>query len=251
MKKILILCSLFTLLGCDLEESLDCVQAAGDIVQEEFLLDEFRKILVFQRVELIVQKGPEQKVIVETGDNLINEVNLKVVDSTLFISDRNSCNLVRDFGITKVFVTSPNLKEIQNSSERTVRSIGVLEYERLDLISDDREDEDAFRSVGDFDVDLKVDQLSVVSNGISEFYLRGRASFANIGIFSGDSRVEAADLDIGRLTIFHRGSNKVTVRPRLSIRGTITGLGDVVAKNRPDFIEVEELFRGRLIFEED
>ncbi|HBL79751.1 MAG TPA: DUF2807 domain-containing protein, partial [Aequorivita sp.] len=34
-----------------------------------------------------------------------------------------------------------------------------------------------------------------------------------------------------------------------AIRGKIVSLGNVISKNRPAIVEVEELYRGKLIFE--
>ena len=42
-----------------------------------------------------------------------------------------NCNFVRDYGLTKVYVTAPNVSEITNNSEFTVHSIGVLNYPNL------------------------------------------------------------------------------------------------------------------------
>jgi hypothetical protein len=42
----------------------------------------------------------------------------------------------------------------------------------------------------------------------------------------------------------------MVVRPIESIRGKIMGIGNVIAKNRPAIIDVEELYRGELIFED-
>ena len=41
----------------------------------------------------------------------------------------------------------------------------------------------------------------------------------------------------------------MVVNPQMSIRGRIVGVGDVIAVNRPEIIEVEELYSGRLLFQ--
>ena len=40
------------------------------------------------------------------------------------------------------------------------------------------------------------------------------------------------------------------VNPLNSIRGEIRGTGDIIAVNRPEIVEVDEFFTGRLIFED-
>lgn len=249
MKKLLLLVAVIAVIGCDSENAWDCIQAEGTIIQQEFEVDAFRKVQVWERIQLIVSQGNTQKVVVETGDNLMNEIQLRVEDSILYLSDRNSCNHVRDYGITKVYVTAPNLIEIRNSSGLTVESRGVLKFFQLDLISEDPGNLDVYHFDGDFDLDLEVARLKIRCNGLSKFYLRGTAGFANFQLYDGDARIEAADLVAQRVFLFHRSSNKMIVNPVLSIVGEIRGVGDVVSKNRPPLVEVEELYTGRLIFE--
>jgi hypothetical protein len=250
MKKILFIIGLVFILGCNSENAWDCVQDSGAIIEREFQVDDFKKIQVWERVQLIISQGDIQNVRVETGENLMNEIQVKVEDSILTVSDRNSCNWVRDYGITKVYVTTPNIDEIRNSSGLTVLNSGPITFEELNLVSDDRFSEDQFHIDGDFRINsIDVGSLRIFANGLSKFYLSGKANVAFFGLLDGDVRVESANLTVNHLYFFHRSTNKMIVYPRNLIIGTITGLGDVIAKNRPPRVEVEELYTGRLIFE--
>ena len=235
--------------SCDSENGLNCFQAAGTIVQQEFEVKAFEKILVRPRVQLIVSQGPEQRVVVETGENLMSDIVVASLNNTLSIKNNNGCNLVREYGITKVFVTAPNIKEIRNSSGLEIQSDGVLAFPELLLLSEDEENQDQFHIDGDFRLDLNVGTLSLVGTGISNFFLSGTANEANFEIFNGDGRIESADLQVNNLNIFHRGTQKMIVHPLDSLRGEIRGLGDVISVNEPTFVDVEEFFTGRLIFE--
>ena len=175
MEKVLFILSLFVLISCGSDSSLDCFQNTGDIVEKEYTVKPFKRIIVFKRVQLIIAHGDVQSVRVETGDNLFNEIQVRVEDSILLVSNRNSCNLAREYGITKLYVTSPNIEEIRNSSALTVKSEGVLRFPRLALISTDNYLGEIFNNDGDFDLDLDVGPLFIDANGLSRFYLRGKA----------------------------------------------------------------------------
>ena len=54
MKKIAYITTFILLLACNGENVPDCFQNAGDIIQQEFTVDTFDKITVFERIELIV-----------------------------------------------------------------------------------------------------------------------------------------------------------------------------------------------------
>jgi len=236
--------------SCNTEDGLNCFQAAGNIVQQEFEVKTFEKILVRNRVQLIISQGPVQKVVVETGENLLNDIIVTSLNNTLSVKNDNGCNIVRDYGITKVFVTSPNITQIRNSSGLTIESDGVLNYPELLLLSEDEANQDQFHIDGDFRLDLNVGSLSLVGTGISNFFLTGTATEAKFEIFNGDGRIEAQDLLVNDLTVFHRGTQKMIVHPLNSISGEIRGLGDIIAVNEPPIVDVEEFFTGTLIFEE-
>tara|TARA_B100001146_G_scaffold225125_1_gene246734 strand:- start:17047 stop:17811 length:765 start_codon:yes stop_codon:yes gene_type:complete len=236
-------------LGCDSDKGLNCFQATGDLVLEEFTVPPFSRITVFERTQLIVQQGPEQRVMVETGENLLNDIELNVANGQLSIINNNGCNLVRDYGVTRVFVTAPNITEIRNSSGLMVEGRGTLAFPTLTLLSEDGAEEDEFHIDGDFQMRLDVDELNVVANGLSNFFLSGSATVANFRLYAGDCRVEARDLVIDYINLFHRSSQDMIVNPRRSIVGDIVSVGDVISVNRPPQVDVRQPYRGRLIFE--
>ena len=250
MKRVLYgLMIIFFVTACDSENAWDCVKTSGSIVQEEVDLEFFDKLEVRHRVQLIVKQGDEQKVILESGENLLNKISLNVNDSILKIENKNACNLTRDYGITKVYVTSPNIVEIRNGSGLTVLSDGVLSYPKLELVSEDVTFQDEIHTVGDFQLNLEVDVLNMNANGKSNFFIKGKANQAFVGFFSGDSRFEGRDFLVEEFRFFHRSSNKIIVNPQQALRGKIYSVGDVISINQPPIVEVDQFYTGRLIFE--
>lgn len=233
------------LAGCNTPGSGDCFQATGTIVKEQMTVPAFDKILVNPDVELILKEGSSQEVTIETGKNLLPDVVLSVNEGRLEISDNNTCNLIRDYGITKVYVTSPNITEIRNSSEYPVRSDGVLSYPTLLLIAENYLN--GYLNSGDFYMDLNVTNLSIIANGSSIFYLSGTADSMDINFAGANPRFEGQNLEINRVNLFARSTNDILVHPVDEIRGKILSVGDVILFNTPTVIEVEELYTGKLI----
>ena len=122
--------------SCDSEDANDCIQTAGNIIQLEVEVSDFERILVNRDIELIITEASEYKVTIETGENLLNDVKAEVLGNRLVLTDNNTCNYVRDYGITKVYVEAPNITEIRNSSQYQVSSNGVITYPTLNLISE-------------------------------------------------------------------------------------------------------------------
>lgn len=246
--RILLIAIVILFNGCNGENVLDCFQNAGDLIQEEVTVDPFTNITVFENVSLVLKQGPEQQVLIETGEFLRPEVNARVEDGTLILTDTNNCNLFRPYGLTTVYVTSPNIEIIRSSTGLPIRSDGTLSYTSLSLISESFNNPETETTDGSFDMDVSVQNLSVIANGIAYFELRGTANNFNVGISSGDSRVEAENLIAQEVVFDQRGSNDIRVNPQQVLRGLIRATGDVISFNRPPVVEVEEIFRGRLIF---
>ncbi|ARN77926.1 hypothetical protein BST97_07905 [Nonlabens spongiae] len=236
--------------ACDSEDGLNCTQAAGDQVSVEFDVDFFDKVTVLERTGLVVKQDDVQKVVMKTGENLVNDIEITVEDERLMILNDNGCNVVRDYGLTVVEITVPDLKEIRSSTGLDVISDGVLTFEDLTLVSNDGPEEDFYHSSGNFRLQLDVGNLIINTNKLSNFYLSGTVENAFLNWDQGDGRLLAEELIIQNATILHRGTNEWRMDVKQNISGTISGYGDVILKSQPAFINVDETWRGRLIVEE-
>lgn len=247
MKKFLYIFVFLFLVSCDTESGWDCIQTAGNTIQRTIEVEPFDKILVNRDVELILKEGAEFEVLVETGENLIGDVEVNVVNNRLELSDNNTCNYVRDYGITKVYVTAPNITEIRNSSQFEISSDGVLNYPELRLLSEDFIESGSF-TVGDFRLEVNTNQLRVTANSISTYYISGQTNNLYVGFFAGEGRFEGANLIAQNVTVYHRGSNDMIVNPQQSLSGEMVGTGDLISVVTPPNVDVEVLYTGDLIF---
>ena len=80
MRKLIFILTIIGFLGCDSEDTGDCFQESGEIVKKEIVVADFDEIIVYDKISLFIEKGPQQKVIVESGDNLFNEISAEVQD---------------------------------------------------------------------------------------------------------------------------------------------------------------------------
>lgn len=247
MKKIGYILITVLLISCNGDKVPDCFQNAGDIIQQEFEVSTFDKITVFERIELILTEAPIESVIVETGEYLMNDIKVNVEEGRLILKNENSCNLTRDYGITKVYVSAPNITEIRNSSGLAMRSNGVLNYPRLTLISEESVSEDVFHSTGDFRVQINSQYLYVVTNNLSNVFISGTVDELLIRFYAGDGRFEGANLIAQNIEIFQRSSNDMILNPQQSLIGEIRSTGDVILINEPPILNVQQFYTGQLI----
>lgn len=248
MKKIIYIWVCVLLFACDSENANDCFQASGDIITEEVAVPEFTKLKVNRDVELVITEGATQEVLVETGKNLLNDVEFNVTNDRLEITNHNRCNFVRDYNITKVYITTPNLTEIISSTQFKIRSNGVLNYPNLDVHSENFHNS-AIIAVGDIELTVNSQNLKVVANNLTTFKFNGATENLDITFAAGDGKFKGANLNANKVSVYHRGSNAISVNPQVELKGKLVSTGNLISKNRPSVVEVEELYTGRLIFE--
>lgn len=239
---------LIFLMSCNGDSVPDCFQNAGDTIRDEIPVDGFTKITVNENIKLVLKEGSAIMVEVETGKFLRNEVKAEVRDGTLLLTDTNNCNLFRPYGVTTFYVTAPNITEIRSNTGFSTVSDGLLTYPQITLISESFNEPENLTTDGEFDLELASQNVNVIVNGIAYFKLKGSSANLSVVIAAGDSRVEATSLLVQNVTLNHRGSNDILINPQESLRGTIRGTGDVRSYNRPNIVEVQELYKGRLIF---
>ena len=66
--------------------------------------------------------------------------------------------------------------------------------------------------------------------------------------YDGNGRIQAENLTAQNIKVFHRGSNDMVVKPMQSITGKMVSTGNIVLKNVPPIVAVEELYQGRVVY---
>ena len=232
--------------ACDSEDASDCWQKSGNIINREVETEPFTKILVNENIEMILKEGPEQKIVVETGENLLNDIVVEVIEGQLKLSNNNSCNYVRDYTSTKIYVTAPNITEIRSSTQLDIKSDGILTYPNLFVISEDF-NYSGSQTTGNFYLEINNESFRLVFNNLSNCFVSGTTNNLNINFAAGNCRFEGENFLVGNINVYHRGSNDIIVHPVESINGNLYGTGDLILVNEPPAINVNEYYRGRLI----
>ena len=253
MKKQIIFFLLTQLIvSCGISE--DCFKGNGNQVTQTFPLENFTKIKVYDGVGLVVKEGSNYEVKVVTSDNIIDDLEVRLDGDMLVVKDNSSCNIARDYGQTTVYVTIPDGTilplipelELHCKTEQKIQSDGVLHSPivRLFAIGDDGDG----AGTGDFHINLDNGQFVVESNNVSNFYINGHCEEMLLNFYFGNGRFFGEELHAEKIKLFHRGSNDMFVYPIQKIEGIINATGNVVLENVPPIVDVEEVFRGRVIY---
>lgn len=238
------------LVACDQPDAWDCIQTQGALESKEYMVGTFDGIRIEDDIDLFVRQDNQTNIRVEAGANMLPDIDVFVEGSTLVIRNNNNCNLVRNYSKPRAYVTFEALVLLRNSSIGSIRSQGLLQLERLHLVSNSTGGLDDPRKSGDFYLDVQLESLVVEANGSSAFYMSGSADHAVLSFEDEWPSFEGADLEIGALRVFHRSAKNMVVNPLNSIEGVLRSTGDVIALNRPEIVAVEEFYTGRLIFQD-
>lgn len=248
MKKTIYILITILIVSCSKEDANDCIQSAGTTIQQDVSVSNFSKILVNRDIKLVIKEAPDFSVIIETGEYLFNDVEAKVVDEQLQLSNTNTCNFVRDYGLTTIYVSAPDITEIRSSTQHSIVSDGTLNYNDLRLFSEDFNGIGTITS-GNFRLDVNTDRLRIVSNNLSSFHITGEVENLFVRFFSGIGRFEGRNLMAQTVEIYHRGGNDIIVNPQEALTGNLFGTGNLVSINRPNVVDVVQHYTGELIFE--
>jgi hypothetical protein len=248
---ILIISLLFIITSCGISE--DCFKGNGNRTTQLFPLDNFTKIKVYEGVGLVIKEGANYEVKIETSDNIIDNLDVRVDGDMLVIKDNSTCNIARDYGQTVVYVTIPDgitqpyiqELEIHSKTDQKIQSVGALHSPIIRLFSIDVSDG---AGTGDFYLNVDNGQLVVESNNVSNFHIKGNCTEMLLNFYFGNGRFYGEELEANVIKVFHRGSNDMFVFPIEKIEGTIYATGNIILKNVPPIVNVEEVFSGRLIY---
>lgn len=240
---------LFTigLFGCDQQNAWDCIQTIGDIIEEPIPITRtIKRIVIFDDTNLVWHppNAPgEQAFVIETGENLINEIETTIIaDSILEVKNSNHCRWTRaPRNLTlHVFSDSINWIEKQGFGEINTTELITLNH-RLDVIT-----------LGSGNMNLKLlnpNEVWLSMRALSNVTISGEVATLHVFVDQRvDGRLYAEDLTVRDVSIWHGGSNDLFVGPSDILRGTIRGSGDVFLFREPDRgVVVNEDGSGRVI----
>ncbi len=241
MKKYILFVFVLILSGCGISE--DCVKNAGNPMTKEFVISNFDKIRVHAGIALVVKEGPDFKVTIQSGTNIIGNIEINKEGDFLVAKDNSTCNWTRDFKAATVYVTAPNIIEIHSKTEQDIYSDGTLTFPILRLFALN-EDE---AGTGDFYFNINNGQTVIESNHVSNFNISGNTAELLCNFYFGTGKFNGENFICQNIKIFQRGSNDMILKPIQSISGKILNTGNVILKNNPPIIDVQQLFSGHLI----
>ncbi|WP_395065968.1 head GIN domain-containing protein [Flavobacterium sp.] len=248
MKKIIIV-AIAVLVFISCEKPSECYESTGDMTTRLVSVNSFSKIKVYRGIAVVVTQGATYKVEIQSGSNLIDNIEVTQNGNQLVFKDNTTCNWLRDYGQTTIYITTPNLEEIYSKTERDISSNGVLTFPVLRISALDKDaDGEEGAGTGDFYINVNNNQLVIENNNVSRYFISGTTNEALLNLYAGDGRIDAQELTAQNIKIYHRGSNDMIVKPIQSITGEMVSTGNIILKNNPPIVNIQQLYQGHVIY---
>jgi hypothetical protein len=241
MKKLSYIVFLIIIIGCN-PDGIGCFNSSGSIETVTVEVADFSVIDVSGNIEVHLTSAAVKDVKLIAGSNIIPGIRLQVIDGILFLDNLNTCNWTREYVNPIVEISNPALTKVVQHGFGEIISNGTLTYNELTLENTE--------GSGDFKVDVNVQKLTIVSNEVANFYLRGSADLLVIGFYYADEIFYGEELQVDDCLVTHYGSNSMHLNVTQSLKGNIYSYGDVfMHRQMPQTIEVTESENGKLIFD--
>lgn len=218
---------LFTLFSCNSESANDCIKKSGNVIKREISdIPVFDRIKVGAGIELILFQDSEHKIEIETGENLMNDISVQVIDGELIIKNNISCNWFRNYNPAKAYITFTDISRIYSISQHKIHSNQTLHFDEIELSSGIFGEGVA----SEFNLDIVCNRININANDTTYIVLSGSSNYMFVGFWAGAPRLESENFQVNYIDFFQRSSNDMILHPIEEIKGNIYSTGNVIIK---------------------
>jgi len=225
--KTITLLILFIALGLGQNVIAKRVKGSGKVIKETRSLSSFHSLDVGGAFNVELIKSDEEKIIIETDDNIMPYIKTKISGGELEIYNDIDINNPTKLGI---IIYYKNFDELDISGAAELFSSDILETESLEF---------DFSGASEITLKIKVTNLDAEISGASKVDLDGNAANAEFDI-SGAAEVRAYGLEINKMDLEASGASNVRVLVLDKFTIDASGASSVRYKGSPS-LNVEDV----------
>lgn len=198
---------------------------SGTVEERSYDLNKFTKIEVSGNFHLVLVPAENQSVVIETDNNLFDNIEVSVENSTLVLTT----NHIRNSTKMLATVTAPAISEINASGAAKVDIPEVLKSEQLKL---------KISGASNVTANIEVQELISEVSGASRLTLTGDANKHKSNL-SGAARLQAADLKTATSNIKASGASDAKIWATETLFSKTSGAASVSYDKAPANLETE------------
>ncbi len=121
---------LVTLSSCRKSPVCDCFEVTGNQATDDrtSALASFNQIVAYDDMNVFISIGPEEKVLISGGENLIRNISANATNGVLSLRNENNCNWLRSYkkSTINIYITMPEVTFITNNGYGTIQSADTI-----------------------------------------------------------------------------------------------------------------------------
>ncbi len=214
-------------INCNKSSAPDCLKSTGSIEKIERQVEAFHSIKLYDNVNLHLIPSGGNKLILESGKNLMDKIETYVnEDSTLIIKNNNSCNWVRSYN--KPITVYLDVSELRRIEYRSIGNITNTDTLRMDSLTID-----VWEGAGKIELAMNTKNCwANIHYGTADIVLHGRAD-QGFYYLLGAGKIDASGLEVGLAYLRNWSSNNLYLWATKHMSVEIKGLGNVYYKGNP------------------
>jgi hypothetical protein len=226
--------------GCNKDNGV-CVSSTGKVVQIERPALPFNRLAINDNINVfLTQDNAVNKIVVESGENLIDGITTEIDSGKLVLKNENSCNWLRSFKVpVNVYITFTQLDSISTRAAGNITFTNNWTSYSVYL--------EVVEGSGALDIKLNTYRCYfMVFYGTTNLNITGVSEVSTM-ISYGFGPVHAESLDTKFTYISCYSSNDMFVSSSLDLEVEIGNIGNVYYRGNPSTILTEYYSSGRLL----
>ncbi len=206
----------------------------GNVVTEDRNISEdFNGIKSSAGLDVYLRQGDENKVLVETDENLQQHIEVSVRDGVLKVGTRKN---IRFSKARKVYVTFKELNKIEASSGSEIQGNSIIKSQSLLIKAS---------SGAEIDLEVFSQDLSIKSSSGADIKISGKATALNVEASSG-SEISAKELSVLNCTAKASSGAEISINVKERIDANASSGGAIIYYGEPAFTNANKSSSGNV-----
>jgi hypothetical protein len=217
-----------------------CFEKFGQETTHEIELKKFTSLEIKDDIEVELVNGASQRIMLTTYEELLPNVVFTEIENGYQVENLTTCLWNSHYKSPKLTIASPDLNFIVHRSTSPMYSRDSIQLNRLWLA--------VHLSYSEVNLVIKTNEFILRHYGKSNVKIAGTSRYADLLINQQVASVDCSQLKSEIVVVEHEGLNDMKVFPTDTLRGKMSGYGNLIYFNEPKAIKVEQSGVGKLLF---
>lgn len=223
----------FLIVACNKPEDRACYKGYGEVSEIEYAIDSVKEFKLYKNIKYRFYQDSTRKVVVRTGENILNFIDVQTVDYVTSIHNNNKCHFLRENDkLVEVDIHYPHYRDIYAESTDSIIFMDTLKGDKVGWHLRD--------GGGTLLLNVDVNHIVLsVSFGVGNYVVSGQSKYANLSI-QNKGRGNALDLKAKFISIYQSSNADLLVNlDSAEVDVLFYGNGDVHFIGVPNSLYVE------------